>query len=114
MNSKRILDYLELQNKKLTIKSAVPLSETRQQELTVVLNCRQEVSLTLTCQRLLHQTGAAGVVLRTEPQVLPYQSQSTYITQQPIIKQRYYTAANQNKSPYNKMLNNYYRTESLN
>lgn len=54
----------------LTIKPAVSLCEGGLQELTVLLDRFEEVPLTLEAQRLLHLTGAAGVVLRTESQVL--------------------------------------------
>lgn len=54
----------------LTIKPAVSLCEGGLQELTVLFDRFEEVPLTLEAQRLLHLTGAAGVVLRTEPQVL--------------------------------------------
>lgn len=56
----------------LTIKPAVPLGESGQKELAALLHGLQEVSLALQGQRLLHLTGAAGVVLRTETQVLTY------------------------------------------
>lgn len=56
----------------LTIKPAVPLGESGQKELAALLHCLQEVSLALQGQCLFHLTGAAGVVLRTETQVLTY------------------------------------------
>ena len=48
------------------------LGEGGQEELAVVFNGFEEVLLALKGQCLLHLTGAAGVVLRTEPQVLTY------------------------------------------
>lgn len=57
----------------LTIKPAVPLGERGQKELAALLHRLQEVSLALQGQRLFHLTGAAGVVLRTETEVLAYQ-----------------------------------------
>lgn len=56
----------------LTIKPAVPLGESGQKELAALLHGLQEVSLALQGQCLFHLTGAAGVVLRTETQVLTY------------------------------------------
>lgn len=56
----------------LTIKPAVPLGESSQEELAVFLHRLEEVPLALEGQRLLHLTGAAGVVLGTEPQVLAW------------------------------------------
>lgn len=50
----------------------MPLREGGQKELAAVLHGLQEVLLTLQGQRLLHLAGAAGVVLRTETQVLAY------------------------------------------
>lgn len=61
----------ELQNL-LTIKPAVSLGESGQEELAVLLHRLEEVPLALQGQRLLHLAGAAGVVLRTEPQVLAW------------------------------------------
>lgn len=49
------------------------LCEGGQEELAVLLHSPQEVSLALQGQRLLHLTGAAGVVLGTEPQVLAWE-----------------------------------------
>lgn len=51
----------------------MPLGESGQKELAAFLHRLQEVSLALQGQRLFHLTGAAGVVLRTETQVLAYQ-----------------------------------------
>ncbi|TNN73085.1 Cohesin subunit SA-1 [Liparis tanakae] len=59
-------------NRSLTIKPAVSLREGSQKELAVLLDGFEEVPLALEAQRLLHLTGAAGVVLRTEPQVLTW------------------------------------------
>lgn len=56
----------------LTIKPAVSLGKGGQKELAVLFNSFQEVPLALQGQRLLHLTGTAGVVLRTEPQVLTW------------------------------------------
>lgn len=51
------------------------LGKSGQKELAVLLDSFEEVSLALEGQRLLHLTGAAGVVLRTEPQVLACKKQ---------------------------------------
>lgn len=56
----------------LTIKPAVSLGKGGQKELAVVFDSFEEVPLALVSQRFLHLTGAAGVVLRTEPQVLTW------------------------------------------
>lgn len=57
----------------LTIKLAVSLSEGGEQELAGVPDRRQEVSLTLARERILHHTGAAGVITRTQTQVFTCQ-----------------------------------------
>lgn len=62
-----------MSNRALTVKPAVSLCEGGQEELAVLLHSPQEVSLALQGQRLLHLTGAAGVVLGTEPQVLAWE-----------------------------------------
>lgn len=51
----------------------MPLGESGQKKLAAILHGLQEVSLALQGQRLLHLTGTAGVVLRTETQVLTYE-----------------------------------------
>lgn len=56
----------------LTIKPAVSLGKSGQKELAVVFDGFEEVPLALESQCFLHLTGAAGVVLRTEPQVLTW------------------------------------------
>lgn len=48
------------------------MSKGGQEELAVLLSGFEEVPLALEGERLLHLTGAAGVVLRTEPQVLTW------------------------------------------
>ncbi len=50
------------------------LGESSQKELAVLFDGFEEVPLALEGQRLLHLTGAAGVVLRTEPQVLTWET----------------------------------------
>ena len=52
----------------------MPLGERGQKELAVLLHGFEEVPLALEGQRLLHLTGAAGVVLGTEPQVLTWRT----------------------------------------
>lgn len=58
----------------LTIKPAMSLGKSSQKELAVLFHRFEEVPLALESQRLLHLTGAAGVVLRTEPQVLAWKT----------------------------------------
>lgn len=64
--------WITVLSQPLTIKSAVSLGKSGQKELAVVFGGFEEVSLTLQGKRLLHLTGAAGVVLRTQPQVLTW------------------------------------------
>lgn len=70
----------------LTIEPAVPLGEGSQEELAALLHGLQEVSLALQGQRLLHLTGAAGVVLRTEAQVLPYNAAADLGLDQSVLQ----------------------------
>lgn len=64
--------HLTFQSSPLTVESAVSLRESGQKELAVVFDSFEEVTLTLKGECFLHLTGAAGVVLRTEPQVLTW------------------------------------------
>lgn len=61
----------------LTVKLAVPLCESGVKELAGVVDGRQEVRLTLVGQRFLHLTGAAGVVLGTQTQMLAWTNRKT-------------------------------------
>lgn len=54
----------------LTVKLAVSLGEGGQEELAVVLDGCEKILFALEGQSLLHLTGAAGIILRTETQVL--------------------------------------------
>lgn len=65
-------------NQVLTIKFAVSLGEGGEQELAGVVDRRQEVSFALAYKRVLHQTGTAGVITRTQTQVLTCRSQHTH------------------------------------
>lgn len=54
----------------LTVKLAVSLGEGGQEELAVVLDGCEKILFALEGQSLLHLTGAAGIILRTDAQVL--------------------------------------------
>lgn len=72
------LSVVHALNQVLTIKFAVSLGEGGEQELAGVLDRRQEVSFALAHECVLHQTGTAGVITRTQTQVLTCRSQHTH------------------------------------